>query len=125
MNWFKRKQIDSIRAELLEKRPLPVGLADFHRWSDRIIKSAEVPANDSMKYVLAYLLLDLGPAIAFECDNYFIQRLRKGAVNQVADFYRREVYEKKMQKIAAEKQNQAAVPPDNMTGGKVLEIPRV
>ena len=57
MNWFKRKQIDSIRAELLEKRPLPVGLADFHRWSDRIIKSAEVPANDSMKYVLAYLLL--------------------------------------------------------------------
>ena len=125
MNWFRRKKISAIQEELLEKRPLPVGMADFHRWSDRIIAAAELPVNDSMKYVLAYLLLDMGPAVAFECDNYFIQRLRKGAVNQVADFYRREIYEKKMQKVAAEKQNQAVVPPHGGAGGKVLEIPRV
>jgi hypothetical protein len=122
-----KRAVKRLQAQLMEKRPLPVGLTEFNQWADRIISGARVPKNDSMKYALAYMLLDLKPTISYETDHYFISCLEKAAINQVADFYRREVYEKKQQRIAAEKaqQNSAAATPLGDVGGKVLEIPSV
>lgn len=118
-----------IQEQLTEKRPLPVGLSEFHEWSDRIISGAGLPAAiESQKYTLANDLLTAPPTMAYEADVYFIHRLRKFAVNQVADAYRKELYAKKQARFEQEmkaKQNQAEVTPlESADGGKVLEIKR-
>jgi hypothetical protein len=120
---------DVIRTQLTEKRALPVGLAEFHEWSERIIAGAMLPATvETQKYTLANFLLNLKPTTAFEEDIYFIHCLRKTACNQVADYYRKEVYAKKLEKMAAEaaeKQNSAEVTAPMGADVKVLEVKRV
>ena len=91
--WFKRAAVDKLKTQLSEPRELPVGLPAFHEWSDRIIAGAGLPATpESQKYCLANMLLNLKPTIAFESDVYFIHCLRKFAINQVADEYRKATY---------------------------------
>lgn len=82
----------------MEKRPLPIGLTEFHEWSERIISGAMLPADvDSQKFALANEIMHCGPNVAFEQDAYFIHRLRKYAANQVADEVRKSLYETKKQ----------------------------
>lgn len=105
MKWFTKRK-------LTEKRPLPVGVTEFHEWSDRIISGACLPATpDSLKFALANILINLPPNLAFEEDVYFIHCLRKSAANQVADFVRTEIRDR----VKKEKeQNSAQVtPPTN------------
>lgn len=104
MKWFTKRK-------LTEKQPLPVGVAEFHEWSDRIISGACLPATpDSLKFALANLVINLPPNVAFEEDVYFIHSLRKAAANQVADFVRTEIRDR----VKKEKeQNTANVTPPN------------
>lgn len=105
-----------LTSELTQKRPLPIGVKDFNEWSDRIIAGAMLPATpESQKFALAAMLIDLPPTVGFEADVYFIHRLRKGAVNQVAQHMMAEI------KAERQKQNQAAVTAPAGEGGKVLE----
>jgi len=92
-----------VKKSLLEKRPLPVGVKDFHEWSDRIIKAAGLISKvEDQKYVLANVICNnCGPAVAFESDAYFINYLRKVAANQVADDMRKQIYEARKQNTAA------------------------
>lgn len=84
--------VDLIQEQLQEKRPLPVGVTEFHEWSDRIISGAMLTATpESQKFALANVLLNLGPTVAYETDLYFIHVLRKHAINQVADAMRAEI----------------------------------
>lgn len=65
---------------------VPVGLTEFHAWSDSIIATAgldTVPAEDQ-KFVIASLLLHLGPAEAYKPREYFVRSLRKAAASQIA-----------------------------------------
>jgi hypothetical protein len=90
IGWLKKRRL---KAKLQEKQELPVGLPAFHAWSNRIIAGGGLPATEeSQKYTLANMLLNLSPTTAFETDVYFIHALRKFAINQVADAYRKEVY---------------------------------
>lgn len=74
-----------ISEQMKEPRPLPMGIAEFHEWSDRIIAGAMVPASaPSLKFALAEMIMHLKPTQDFCDDAYFIHCLRKGAVNQVA-----------------------------------------
>ncbi len=74
-----------INEQMLEPRPLPMGVTEFHEWSDRIIAGAMVPAEKmSLKFALAEMIMHLKPTQDFCEDAYFIHCLRKGAVNQVA-----------------------------------------
>ena len=101
MGWFskltgknsKYTPVSVIKDQLNEKRALPLGAADFHEWSDRIISGACIPGatSESIKFALADMLLHLGPTVDFESDLYFIKCLRKFAINQVADAMRREI----------------------------------
>ena len=108
-----------------EKRPLPIGLNEFHEWADRIIAGAMLPATEeSQKYTLSNMILHMKPTEAFVEDTYFIHSLRKAAANQVADFYRQKVYPEIKARLAAEeaKQNQAEATPIPSDDGKVLAI---
>jgi hypothetical protein len=75
--------IETIRAQLDEVRPLPIGRDQFLKWSDRIISGAMVEADsDSQRFALASMVLQLGPTEAFKSDRHFVASLRKVATNQ-------------------------------------------
>lgn len=109
---FGRKKLQS---SLQEKRPLPTGITEFHLWSERIISGACLTATvESQKFSLANILINLQPTIAFEADLYFINCLRKSAVNQVADAMREQIRDAAKARLNAKEAD-----------GQVLEIPRV
>lgn len=90
--------------QLTEMRPLPIGLTEFHEWSDRIIAGAMLPADpESQKFALANDLMHCPPNMAYETDVYFIHRLRKYAINQVADQVRNDLKAARVAKAEAEK----------------------
>lgn len=122
--WFSNKE--KIKKELSLKRALPVGVEEFHSWSDRIIAGAMLPAtHDSQKFALANMLINnLGPTIAFETDVYFIHALRKTAINQVADAMRVEIRDKAKARLEAE-QKMSEVTTVGTDDGKILDIRKV
>ena len=92
---------EEIKAQLTERRPLPIGKSEFNEWAERIISGALLPASKrSQKFVLADMLLHLGPTESHKEDAYFIHALRKVAINQVAVDMREEI--KNEQKAEAE-----------------------
>lgn len=71
--------------QMNEPRPLPMGIAEFHEWADRIIAGAMIGADPkSLKFALAEMIMHLKPTESHCCDAHFIHSLRKGAANQVA-----------------------------------------
>lgn len=103
-----------ISKQLGEKRPLPMGMTEFHAWSDRIISGAQCSATvDSQKFVLAGMILHLKPTEAFVEDGYFINSLRKQAATEVAYAFISEVKTKQAAEQAAK--TRAATPTDSVT----------
>lgn len=89
--------------QLNEPRALPMGRSEFDSWSARIIGGALVSADhSSQRYVLANMLLHLGPTESHKPDAHFIHSLRKYAVNQVADEIRKEIFAETKARTAAE-----------------------
>lgn len=127
--WKNKKEVEVLKQQLEEKRPLPTGVTEFHEWSDRIISGAGLPASvESQKFALANDLMHCPPNMAFESDVYFIHRLRKYAVNQVADAIRNQLKEDQMkedQKAKAAQTQPADVTAPQVDDAKVLEIKRV
>lgn len=101
------RNLDSTPKEIIvdqlnEPRPLPMGRGEFELWSNRIIAGALVQADHrDQKFVLADMLLHLGPTESHKPDAHFIHSLRKFAVNQVADEMRKEIREQRKAEIAA------------------------
>lgn len=101
--------------QMNEPRALPMGLSEFHQWSDRIISGAVVPGGkedpevflQSQKFALANMLMHLGPTESHKPDAFFIHSLRKFAVNQVADTIRKELHEAAKARTAAEEAKKA------------------
>lgn len=90
VSWFLGRNTAStppavITAQLLEPRPLPMGVKEFHEWSDRIIGGACIPGATprDQKFALAGMVMHAKPTESFMPDGYFIQSLRKVAANQV------------------------------------------
>lgn len=77
--------VGDITKDMLERRPLPIGRAQFMEWSDRIIKGSLVEAEpESLRFVLAERLQHIYPTEAFKEDAYFILQLRTIAVKETA-----------------------------------------
>lgn len=78
--------VETIKAQMLEPRPLPLGRKDFDEWSDRIISGALIPGATvrDQKFALADMLMHLGPTESHKPDAHFIHFLRKVCINQVA-----------------------------------------
>lgn len=90
--------IETIKEQMGKPRPLPMGRSEFMEWSDRIISGALVSAAvEDQRYVLANLIMHLGPTEDHKPDGFFIKSLRKLAANQVADTIRREIYDARKQ----------------------------
>lgn len=103
--------IFEINKQLLEPRPLPIGMQEFEDWSDRIISGALLPADHaSQKFALADLLLHLGPTESHKADAFFIHSLRKFAVNQIAVAVRDKLHLERKAKMEAENPAPAAAP---------------
>lgn len=104
-----------IKDQLNEKRPLPLGVTEFHTWSDRIISGACIPGAtpESIKFALADQLLHLGPTVDCESDLYFIKCLRKFAVNQVADSMRHEIRDAAKARLAQQEHKKLEVVENN------------
>jgi hypothetical protein len=91
-----------IADQLLERRPLPMGMTEFEEWSDRIISGALCQAeHDSQKFALAEMIMHLGPTEDFKEDAYFIHYLRKSACNQIAHAKLMEIKNASIAKAAA------------------------
>lgn len=107
------------KASLQEKQSLPIGRAEFHEWSDRIIKAAAIPGatEASQKFALARMILDLKPTVAFESDAFFAHCLRKGCANQVADKLMVEIRNAEKSRLAAEETKKA----EDTASGAVIE----
>lgn len=94
---------------MFEPRPLPMGMAEFEEWADRIISGALITADaDSQKFALANMLMQLGPTEHHKPDIHFISSLRKIAVNQIADAVRKDIHAKIKEKTAAEEAEKKA-----------------
>lgn len=99
--------VGDITKEMLEKRPLPIGMTQFNEWSDRIIAGAMVQASKrSQKWTLAEMVMHLNPTEAFKEDAHFILKLRKAAVNETCAAVMREIKEeheaeKKLAEVSA------------------------
>jgi hypothetical protein len=99
---------EEILRQMQERRPLPLGVKEFHEWSDRIISGACIPGatKESQKFALADMILHLGPTESHKEDAYFIHCMRKYAVNQVADDMRKKIRDEAKAELAKhEEQN--------------------
>lgn len=107
---------ETILGQMAERRPLPIGVSEFHEWSDRIISGALLPGGtddpkvfiESQKFALAGMLMHLGPTESYKEDAYFIHSLRKVAVNQIAHAISKELHEAAKARTAAEDAAKAA-----------------
>lgn len=89
----KNKIVDQMN----EPRPLPMGVAEFDAWAERIIAGALIPTEDkdSLIAALATMLMNLGPTEDHKPDAYFIHALRKAATNEIAHHVFQDIKKKK------------------------------
>lgn len=109
-NLFKSKKQKLIE-EMLEKQPLPLGVTEFHSWSDRIISKSMISADiESQKFALAMMITHLPATEDHKEDAHFIKTLRKVASNQVAQAMASEIkslQQERARKAEIEKENKA------------------
>ena len=109
--------VDVSSEQMKEPRPLPMGVAAFHEWSDRIISGALLPMDkdadeqtfiDSQKFACADLLMHIGPTESHKSDAHFIHSLRVSAIKQVAHAMRIEIRDKAKARLALLEETEAA-----------------
>lgn len=99
-----KQLINKLRSYLPE--PLPVGLAEFHKYADSIIElSGKFADEDSLKFAICSMIMHAGEAKGYLPKQYFVKRLRKVAANQVAGQVFTDIKEK--QKVALEETKRA------------------
>lgn len=65
--------------------PLPVGTTQFEAFADSIIEiSGQYADKDSMRFAIASMIIHADHKAARLSKQYFVQRLRKSAANQIA-----------------------------------------
>lgn len=90
-----------------ELRPLPLGMAEFDAWADRIVKAAALPADsESQKFALAEMIMHLNPREDFKDDAFFIHSLRKAAANQIAHAKMTEIRDRAKLRLAKDESAQ-------------------
>lgn len=115
--------VGDITKEMLEKRPLPIGMTQFREWSNRIIQGAMVEASHrSQIWTLAEMVMHLNPTEAFKEDAHFILKLRKAAVNETCAAVMREIHE---EHEAEKKLAEATATTLAVVDGAVLENKKV
>lgn len=89
---------------------LPQGMAEFDVFVDSMIKIADFPTDsvDDIKFVVATLVMHLGPTAAYKPKRYFILAVKAGAAKQVASGVFQEIkYKQQAAAKAAQEKQQA------------------
>lgn len=85
---------------------LPLNDAEFTIWADEIIRRAAVPDEDGdFKYALASVLMQLPADVAHKPIQYFVDSIRKAAINKTAYKY---IAAEREKRLAAQKEADAA-----------------
>jgi len=97
---------------------LPMGMSEFYEWSDSMIKIANFPTNsrDDINYVLATLILHLGPTASHKPKQYFIRAIKAGAAKQIASGVFQEI---KVRQSEEAKKRQESTPNTGNSNGVV------
>ena len=86
---------------------LPQGASEFSAWADNIANTYTLPTQDkeSLKFVLASLLMHLPPNASHRSNYYFVVAIRAAAAKQVAGaaFYEIKETQKRLAEEAAKK----------------------
>lgn len=85
--WFKKKPAP------LSINDVPVGLAEFYTWCDEVIDLTRLPANDSMRFAVATIVLESKDILS---KDDAARRLVKAAQNQLAAFVFQDIKSKRM-----------------------------
>lgn len=86
-------EVGDITADMLERKPLPIGRTQINEWCDRIIAASMVEASkESLKSFLCERLQHIQPTEAFSPDAKWILLLRTQAVKETAYQVFRELY---------------------------------
>lgn len=102
-----RKLCNYVRAYFPSK--LPIGVAAFEAWADSIIElSGEFADKDSMYFVLAAKILELGHQQPSMSKRYFVKILYKTASNQVASHVLKVIKDKQQAEVLAEQTKKQA-----------------
>jgi len=110
-----------ITDQIMEKRPMPIGVKEFEEWSDRIIQGSMVKADvNSQKFALAAMLTQLGHRETFKEDAHFITALRKSATDQTAQYIMNEIKTARTNRPHEQQSNSGAVTPQS-TANEVLQ----
>ena len=88
----------------IQLNPLPLNMPDFQDWSKRIILKSNLPTSniESQEFALASMILESNPNEFFRPDEYYVNRLRKAASDQVALQVIEDLREKRKQKNLSE-----------------------
>jgi hypothetical protein len=97
--WTGIKNFFYVPDELVEEF-LPIGVEAFHEWAEKVIKLTHLPSNDSIKFALASIILELDKTKGRICRHEMATMLVKAAANQVAAFVFQDI---KNRRIEAEK----------------------
>jgi hypothetical protein len=90
---------------------LPVGVEAFHSWASEIIDMAGLPNNDSMKFALATIILEMDKSKGRVSKQEMATYLVKAAANQVAAFVFQDIKAKRIAKDAQEAAEKAEKSP--------------
>lgn len=104
------------KAEYKQPRKLPQGVTEFNAWANAIIEEYGLPDNDSVKFMLATMILHAKEDAAFLSKEYFGYRALKSAANQVAAGVMQDLKDKQAAKIKEEAEAAAAAERPPLSG---------
>ena len=81
---------------------LPRGVTEFNSWSQSIIDTFGLPDNDSVKFMLATMILHLDSTSAYKPKLYFGLSSLKSMSNQIAASVVQDMKTKQQERMAAE-----------------------
>lgn len=92
---------------------LPIGMVEFTSWSQDIITTYGLPDNDSFRFSLAAMIINLKATTAYKPKFYFFLSCRSAMAKQVAGEVFRQIKEAQQAaaKAAAQTQTEATVTP--------------
>lgn len=64
---------------------IPVGMSEFVKWQEKILRMSKVPDNDSTRFASAVMVLHLNSTEDRKPMRYFVKALNKSAANECAN----------------------------------------
>lgn len=89
-------------------QPLPIGVTEFHKWAEEIIELYSFPANDSVKFTLAAMIMHMDPSADRKPYSFFAKRIKKSMANQIAGAIIQELKIKQQEEIEKAKEEQTS-----------------